>query len=100
MSYFLIGESTKFVSYAVWTVHCLNREKFENGEKTTRNLYAYQRGKTALHVPEHSLGGSQQVHTEKISKVSKNGESTKNDKQVNTRRQNSTTDTSQVCITQ
>ncbi len=49
---------------AVWTVHCLNREKFENGEKTTRILYAHQRGKTALHVPEHSFGGSQQVHTE------------------------------------
>jgi hypothetical protein len=56
------------ISYAVWTVHCLNREKFENGEKTTRNLYAHQRGKTALHVPEHSIGGSQQVLTEKISK--------------------------------
>ena len=75
------------ISYAVWTAHCLNREKFENGEKTTRNLYAHQRGKTALHVPEHSIGGSQQVLTEKISKVQKeNGESTKNDKQVNTRR--------------
>jgi hypothetical protein len=23
-------------SYAVWTVHCLNREKFATGEKTTR----------------------------------------------------------------
>jgi hypothetical protein len=57
------------ISYAVWTVHCLNREKFENEEKKTRNLYAYQRGKTALHVPEHSLGGSQQVFTEKISKA-------------------------------
>ncbi len=52
-------------SYAVWTVHCLNREKFESGEKTTRILYAYQRGKTALHVPEHSFGGFQQVHTGK-----------------------------------
>jgi hypothetical protein len=28
-------------SYAVWTAHCLNREKFENGEKTTRKLYAH-----------------------------------------------------------
>jgi hypothetical protein len=54
--------------YAVWTVHCLNREKFENGEKMTRNLYAYQRGKTALHVQEHSFGGSQQVHTEGFKK--------------------------------
>jgi hypothetical protein len=55
------------ISYAVWTVHCLNREKFENGEKTTHILYAHLRGKTALHVLEHSFGGSQQVHT-KISK--------------------------------
>ena len=46
----------------------LNREKFENGEKTTRILYAHLRGKTALHVLEHSFGGSQQVHT-KISKA-------------------------------
>ena len=51
-------------AYAVWTAHCLNREKFENGEKTTRKLYAHQRGKTALHVLEHSLDGLQQVHTE------------------------------------
>ena len=50
-------------AYAVWTVHSLNREKFENGEKTTRILYAHPRGKTALHVLEHSFGGSQQVHT-------------------------------------
>ena len=50
-------------AYAVWTVHSLNREKFENGEKTTRILYAHLRGKTALHVLEHSFGGSQQVHT-------------------------------------
>jgi hypothetical protein len=56
------------ISYAVWTVHSLNREKFENGEKTTRILYAHLRGKTALHVLEHSFGGSQQVHT-KISKA-------------------------------
>ena len=52
------------ISYAVWTVHSLNREKFENGEKTTRKLYAHQRGKTALHVLEHSFDGPQQVHTE------------------------------------
>ena len=52
------------ISYAVWTAHCLNREKFENGEKTTRKLYAHQRGKTALHVLEHSFDGPQQVNTE------------------------------------
>ena len=51
-------------TYAVWTVHCLKREKFENGEKTTRILYAYQRGKTALHVLENYFDGPQQVHTE------------------------------------
>jgi hypothetical protein len=69
--------------YAVWTVHCLNREKFENGEKTTRILYAYLRGKTALHMLEHSFSGSQQVHTKNFegnfSKFQNNGECTKND---------------------
>ncbi len=56
--------------YAVWTVHCLNREKFENGEKTTRIFYAYQRGKTELYVLEHSFDGPQQVHTDIFSSLS------------------------------
>ncbi len=65
----------------------LDGSLFKPREIRKRRKDAYQRGKTALHVPEHSFGGSQQVLTEKISKVSKNGESTKNYKQVNTRRQ-------------
>jgi hypothetical protein len=42
----------------------LNREKFETGEKRTLILYAHRRGKTALHVLEHSSDRPQQVHTE------------------------------------